>query len=145
MKVKAINGASIKVQIFLFYVCELEGKKSTNLLPDFEQDMSEFVKAGEEKVKKGYEDFAGTWTWEEYRKSFNWVVTSEASILARENAKKIREELINEGFLWKKDYEKSFGKRGTGKITKTYIGLTEKGKKWAPKYIAKYGKTVIEG
>ena len=40
--------------------------------------------------------------------------------------------------------EKSFGKNGTGKKITTYIGLTEKGKKWAPKYIAKYGKAAIE-
>ncbi len=142
--VKKIHGASLKVQIFLYYIGELENKKSTHFFPEFEQDMDLFIEAGEQKVREGFKESHGLWTWEEYRKSFNWVVTSEASILADDNARKVRDELVAEGFLWKKVYEKSFGKDGTGKKITTYIGLTEKGKKWAPKYIEKYGKAVIE-
>lgn len=139
MTVKKIQGASLKVQIFLYYACQ---NGSTKLFPDFEQDMTQFIKAGEKKVRAEWEE-EPLWTWEEYRKEFDWVVTSEASILARKYAEEIREELIRDGFLWKKVYEKSFGKNGTGKRITTYVGLTEKGKKWAPKYIKKFGKAVI--
>ena len=144
MTVRKINGASLKVQIFLFYAGELANKKSTNFFPEFEQDMTPFAEAGEAKLRKNFEEENGLWTWEEYRKLFNWAATAEASILAGDNARKVRDELVAEGFLWKKVYEKSFGKNGTGKKTITYIGLTEKGKKWAPKYIEKYGKIVVE-
>ncbi len=142
--VKKIDGASLKVQIFLYYAGELKNRKSTKFFPEFEQDMTSFVEAGEAKLRKNFEEGNGLWTWEEYRKLFDWAATAEASILADDNARKVRDELVAEGFLWKKVYEKTFGKNGTGKRITTYIGLTEKGKKWAPKYIEKYGNVVIE-
>ena len=40
MMIKMINGASLKVQIFLYYASMAE--KSTNKFPYFEQDMSDF-------------------------------------------------------------------------------------------------------
>ena len=144
MTVKKIDGASLKVQIFLYYAGELKNQKSTKCFPDFEQDMTPFAEASEAKLRKNFEEENGPWTWEEYRKLFDWAATAEASILAGDNARKVRDELVAEGFLWKKVYEKSFGKNGTGKKITTYIGLTQKGNKWAPKYIAKYGKAVIE-
>lgn len=146
MVVKKIHGASLKVQIFLYYACLNNGTKGTKFLPDFEQDMSEFEKAGAEKVRRGYEedDASRHWTFEEYAKCFNWVATSEAKILADLRVREVRDELVAEGFLWKKVRERPWGVSGKGKVVTTYVGLTKKGLEWAPKYIAKYGRPVVE-
>ena len=52
MMIKMINGASLKVQIFLYYASMAE--KSTNKFPYFEQDMTEFNKMGMKKLRKNF-------------------------------------------------------------------------------------------
>ena len=108
MMIKMINGASLKVQIFLYYASMAE--KSTNKFPYFEQDMTEFNKMGMKKLRKNYEDRKSDeiWSWEEYEKLFSWVATSEADLLSYDHAKKVREELVKEGYLWLKKLSYKF-------------------------------------
>ncbi len=142
--IKKIENASLKVLIFLYYAGELENKKCTYKFPDFEQDVTQFEKAALERLEREYreENKSDVWTWEDYKKDFGWVVKSWTREATEKVAREVRDELVAEGFLWKKVYEKPWGRSGKGKRITTYIGLTEKGKKWAPKYIAKYGKVV---
>ena len=142
--IKKINGASLKVQIFLYYAGELQNRKCTYAFPSFEQDTVGFEEAAWERLKEEYEKENANkiWTWEEYKKNFGWVVKSWTREAAEKIEKEVRDELVAEGFLWKKVYEKPWGRSGKGKIITTYIGLTNKGKYWAPKYLAKYGKAV---
>lgn len=146
MMVKKIEGASLKVQIFLYYA-GIE-KNSTNIFPDFEQDMTEFNEKGLEELQKMYDEIVREYIEDdmedliddkdEFFKKWQWVSTSEARILADRKALEVRDELVKEGFLFTKVYDKY-----NGGMHVTYTGLTNKGKKWAPKYIAKYGKAVI--
>lgn len=145
MKVKAVENGSLKVQVFLYYATVLKNKKSERVFPEFEQDTTEYNRIASERLKaRYYEEDNRLWSLEEYMKMFGWAAKSQARELAEDRALEIREELIAEGFLWKKIIEKPWGRSGKGKRITTYIGLTSKGREWAPKYIEKFGLAKIE-
>lgn len=124
---------SLRVKVFLYYINTCKEKNSTNKFPKIEQDLEQFEAGALERVCKRINCSV-----DELPEHFNWAVIAEKKIMADERIQEERQWLVENGFLWKKEYEKRAGINS--KMTTTYFGLTEKGKKWAPEYFKKYSE-----
>lgn len=137
MTFKRIAGASLKAEVFLFYALV---DHPTFDFPAFEQDVEEFREDAIKAVQEVYGHDAVVDLQGNVRERFVEKVDAQIRILASGKAFEARQELVDEGFLWKVKKEKHTDR---GKYDAYQVGLTDKGKYWAPKYIETFGMPTV--